>query len=74
MRLNLCLLLYENIISNVPLFRGLSGEVVAAPCRVVRPMSVIRNHDIMREGEPGYGPTRWCWPTTPSRIQKCRCS
>jgi hypothetical protein len=28
-------------------------------------------HMDMREGEPGYGPTRWCWPTAHHHPRQC---
>ena len=28
-------------------------------------------HMDMREGEPGYGPTRWCWPTAHKHPRHC---
>ena len=48
MKLNLSTFLYGSALSNVPLFRGLSREVIGALCSRVRPMYVMKDQDVVR--------------------------
>ena len=45
--------LYSNFLVQIPLFRGLSAEIIAALCREVVPMLVVKEQIIMAEGAPG---------------------
>ena len=53
MRLHLTDLLYGHIISTIPLFRGLSSEVISALCNACRPLNVLAKQEVMQEGQPG---------------------
>ena len=53
MKLNLATFLYGGAIGNVPLFRGLADEVIGALCNVARPMVVLKDQEVMTEGQPG---------------------
>lgn len=50
---NMAQLLYGRFISAVPLFKGLSTEVVSALCLRCKPMQAMRGQNIIQEGEPG---------------------
>jgi hypothetical protein len=53
MKLNLSTFLYGSVITNVPLFRGLAEEVIGALCNVVRPIMVLKDQEVMSEGQTG---------------------
>eukprot|EP01048_Picozoa_sp_COSAG05_P011647 COSAG05_NODE_1112_length_5856_cov_11.397082_2_plen_976_part_00 len=46
-------LLYGRFLSTVPLFKGLSVEVLSALCMHCKPLLAMKNMYIIREGEPG---------------------
>ena len=46
-------LLYGRYVATVPLFQGLSKEVLSALCCKCVPMTVIKNQTVIQEGEPG---------------------
>lgn len=46
-------LLYGRFLATVPLFRGLSPEVISALCLRCKPISVVQGHIIIAQGEPG---------------------
>lgn len=46
-------LLYGRFISTVPLFKGLSPEVISAICLRCKNMTVMKNQNVISEGEPG---------------------
>ena len=50
---NLAELLYGRFLSTVPLFKGLSIEVIGALCLRCKPLLAMKNQVIIREGEPG---------------------
>ena len=45
--------LYGRFFAAIPLFRGLSSEVIAALCHVATPMLAVREQAIMEEGTSG---------------------
>eukprot|EP01052_Picozoa_sp_SAG31_P003884 SAG31_NODE_154_length_22184_cov_25.917142_6_plen_624_part_00 len=53
MRTNLMKELYGATIRNVPMFRGLSEEVFRGLCSHAKPMYVLPNQIVMKQGEPG---------------------
>ena len=58
MRVHLKQFLYSSIISQVPLFRGLSSEVIGALCNVAQPMYALNGQTVMEEGQPVRAPAR----------------
>ena len=50
---NMSVLLYGRYIATVPLFKGLSHEIIAALCQRCKPMTCVKNQNIIQEGEPG---------------------
>jgi hypothetical protein len=53
MKLHLTSFLYGGTVANIPLFRGLSEEVIGAICNRARPMYVMPEQEVMQEGQPG---------------------
>lgn len=53
MRTHLKHFLYSSTIGQVPLFRGLSREVVGALCGAAKPMYALAGDTVMEEGQPG---------------------
>ena len=53
MAANMADLLFGRFVSNVPLFKGLSPEVMSALCLRCKPMAVTQGAVIIAEGEPG---------------------
>ena len=47
-------LLYGRAVSTIPLFRGLSTEVIAALCLQCRSLLALKEQTIIRQGEPGH--------------------
>ena len=45
--------LYARFVSGIPLFRGLSSEVITALCHVATPMLAVKEQAIMIEGASG---------------------
>ena len=45
--------LYGRFLGTVPLFKGLSKEVVAGLCAKVKPMNAMKNQNIIKQGESG---------------------
>lgn len=45
--------LYLRFLSTIPMFRGLSDEVMNALCRKVQPMTTVAGQEIIREGDTG---------------------
>jgi hypothetical protein len=45
--------LYGRFLETIPLFTGLSHEIIAALCREVVPMIAVKDQNIMVEGQPG---------------------
>lgn len=50
---NMAVLLFGRSIATVPLFKGLSHEIIAALCLKSKPMTCTKNQNIIQEGEPG---------------------
>ena len=50
---NLAELLFARFLHSVPLFRGLSPEIISALCLRCTPMTIMAGHTIIRQGEPG---------------------
>jgi CRP-like cAMP-binding protein len=46
-------LLYEGFLEDVPMFRGLSTEIVTALCNIIVPMVVVKGQIIIAEGSTG---------------------
>jgi len=53
MRTHLKQFLYSGTIGQIPLFRGLSREVIGALCGAARPMYALNGQTVMEEGQPG---------------------
>mgnify|MGYP006094545417 CR=1 FL=1 len=53
MAANMAVLLYGRYVSTVPLFKGLSQEVLAAMCLRCQPMNCMKNQNVIQQGEPG---------------------
>ena len=53
MKLNLSTFLYGSVLRSVPMFRGMSDEVIGALCGAVRPLSIIQGQEVITEGQPG---------------------
>jgi Ca2+-binding EF-hand superfamily protein len=53
MRTHLKQFLYSSTIGQVPLFRGLSKEVIGALCGACKPMYALAGDVVMEEGQPG---------------------
>ena len=49
----MAVLLYGRYVATVPLFKGLSHEVLSALCLKCKPMTCLRNQNVIQEGEPG---------------------
>ena len=62
MRVHLQQFLYSSIISQVPLFRGLSSEVIGALCNVAQPMYALNGQTVMEEGQPVRTHPHWPRP------------
>eukprot|EP01052_Picozoa_sp_SAG31_P020733 SAG31_NODE_1572_length_7850_cov_28.848794_4_plen_356_part_00 len=45
--------LYSRFLGTIPLFRGLSDEVLNALCRKVQPITTVAGQEIIREGDTG---------------------
>ena len=53
MAANMAVLLYGRYVATVPLFKGLSQEVLSALCLKCKPMTCMKNQNVIQEGEPG---------------------
>jgi hypothetical protein len=53
MATNMADLLFGRFLASVPLFKGLSPEVVSALSLCCRPMYIPEGHVIIAQGEPG---------------------
>jgi CRP-like cAMP-binding protein len=53
MRATVCEFLYKRFLSSIPLFRGLSAEVIAGLSFHMRPLTALKNQIIMEEGQSG---------------------
>ena len=53
MRNTLVQQLYKPVVQDMPLFKGLAPEIIAAICLAARPMMAIKNQEVMSEGMPG---------------------
>jgi len=53
MRNSLVQQMYKPVIKEMPLFKGLSDEIVVGICLRAKPMMAIKNQEIMSEGFPG---------------------
>lgn len=49
----MAILLYGRYVATVPLFKGLSHEVLSALCLKCKPMTCLKNQNVIQEGEPG---------------------
>ena len=52
--------LYSRFLAAIPLFRGLSSEVITALCHVATPMLAVREQAIMVEGASGLSHSLLC--------------
>ncbi len=53
MRTHLKHFLYSSTVGQIPLFRGLSKEVIGALCGAAKPMYALAGDTVMQEGQPG---------------------
>ena len=56
----MAVLLYGRYVATVPLFKGLSQEVLSALCLKCQPMSCMKNQNIIQEREPGREMCTYC--------------
>lgn len=64
----MAVLLYGRYVATVPLFKGLSQEVLSALCLKCQPMTCMRNQNVIQEGEPGKEMCTHCGHTISGQV------